>query len=230
MALQCTAVLLAAGRGSRMATGANKVYLKVAGRPLLSYPLDVFSSAPWIDELVLVVARGEEPLAAEAVEDVIKPILVVSGGRRRQDSSLKGVHAASGEIVLIHDVARPFPSLSLIERVVQGTREHDACVPVLAVTDTLRYQSKNGFLAPAVLKREDLCRIQTPQGFQRVLIERCLRESEGREYTDDAAAVLACDFPVWTVAGEATNIKLTTREDLEFATAMVPFFTFGRNS
>jgi 2-C-methyl-D-erythritol 4-phosphate cytidylyltransferase len=227
---QCTAVLLAAGRGSRMAAGANKVYLEVAGRPLLSYSLDVFSSAPWIDEIVLVVARGEEPLAAEAVEDIIKPVRVVPGGRRRQDSSLEGVHAASGEIVLIHDVARPFPSLFLIERVVQGTREHDACVPVLPVADTLRYRDKSGFLSPADLKRGDLYRIQTPQGFQRALIERCLRESEEREYTDDAAAVLATDLPVWTVAGEATNIKLTTSEDLEFATAMAPFFTFEEDS
>ena len=226
MTAQYTAVLLAAGRGSRMAAGVNKAYLEVAGRPLLSYSLAVFSSASWIGEIVLVAARDEEGLTAPFVEEMNKPVRVVSGGRRRQDSSLEGVQAASGEFVLIHDVARPFPTLSLIERVCKGTREYAACVPVLPVVDALRYRDETGFLTRADLRRAGLCRIQTPQGFQRSLIERCLKESEAAECADDGAAVLACGLPVWTVAGEATNIKLTTQDDLELAAAMVPTLSF----
>jgi 2-C-methyl-D-erythritol 4-phosphate cytidylyltransferase len=223
MGSQCAAVLLAAGHSSRMGIGANKAYLEIAGRSLLSYSLAALSASPWIDEIVLVVGPGEEALAARTSKDSGKTLRIIAGGERRQDSSLVGVRAASREFVLIHDAARPFPSLALIRRVIKGVWEHGACVPVLPVVDTLRYRDRSGFFSFSDLTREDLHSVQTPQGFQRVLIERCLEEGKGDEHTDDAAAVLARGVAVWTVAGEATNIKLTTREDLELATAVATF-------
>ena len=211
-----TAVVLAAGEGTRLGAEQNKVYIQLAGRPLLSHCLRVFDRSPVIDQIVLVVAHGEEGCARELVGSLTKDTRLVRGGARRRDSALAGVEAAEGRVVLIHDAARPFPSLALIERVVEGTRVHGACVPVVPMVDTIRYSNGEGFLLPQTVVREGLLRMQTPQGFELELIRRCLKVNKGA-YTDDAAAVLAGGARVWSVPGEATNLKVTTKTDLVFA-------------
>ncbi len=216
---EVTAVVLAAGEGRRLGAGQNKAYIQVAGRPLLSHCLGVFDRTLLIDQIVLVVARGEEECAGELIDDLTTNNLLVYGGAQRRDSALAGVEAADGKIVLIHDSARPFPSVGLIERVVTGTRAHGACVPVVPMADTIRYSNEEGFLLPEVVVREGLLRMQTPQGFKRKLICRCLQASQ-LAFPDDAGAVLACGVPVWSVSGEAINLKVTVREDLLVAEAV----------
>jgi 2-C-methyl-D-erythritol 4-phosphate cytidylyltransferase len=183
----------------------------------LSYALQAFAASSLIDQVVLVVAVEEEGSAYSLVEGLSKEVKIVHGGRRRQDSAFAGIQAAAGEIVLIHDAARPFPSLPLIHRVIRGAQEYGACVPVIPVVDTLRYRGENGLLLPTTVDRERLLQIQTPQGFQRSVLDRCLRETLTIPCSDDAAAVLTCGVPVWTVAGELTNMKVTTKEDLRVA-------------
>lgn len=221
-----TAVILAAGKGERVGAGWNKVYVKIAFRPLLSYSLATFSESAAIDEIVLVVGSSEEERAAALSARIRKEVRVVRGGTRRQDSALAGVEAADGGIVLIHDAARPFPSRALIDRVIEGTRAHGACVPVIPVVDTLRYSKRDGFLLARPVERAGLLQMQTPQGFKRVLIHRCL-EGSGEAFTDDAGAVLASGAPVWTVPGEATNLKVTTQADLALAEALAAVLGVG---
>lgn len=222
-----TAVLLAAGKGTRVGARQNKVYLAIAGRPLLSYALAPFIESPSIEQIVLVVGAGEEERAATLVAEAAKVVQIVHGGVRRQDSALTGVKAAEGRIVLIHDVARPFPSRALIDRVIEGARKHRACVPVIPAVDTLRHRDQDGFLLPRPIEREGLLQMQTPQGFERGLIYHCLKASD-KTYTDDAGAVLAKGIPVWTVSGEPTNLKVTTRADLALAEAIASYLISGR--
>ncbi len=216
MATRISAIILAAGRGTRIGADKNKVFLKIASRPLLSYTLGTFAECEEIDEIILVVASGEENAASALIGDVAKDVKIVHGGARRQDSSYEGVRAAQGDIVLIHDAARPFVSVDLISRLIAATRVHGACVPALPVVDTIRQGALGHPLEEALVDRSCLLRMQTPQGFSRDLIMKALSETDN-DVTDDAAAVLARETPVWTIAGEETNIKVTTKEDLALA-------------
>lgn len=216
MATRVSAIVLAAGRGTRIGADKNKVFLRIASRPLLSYTMDAFAQCQQIDEIVLVVAPGEEEATSPFVAGIEKDVRIVHGGPRRQGSSYAGVSAARGEIVLIHDAARPFVSIDLISRLIEATRQHAACVPVLPIVDTIRRGAVGFPLEANLIDRSRLLRMQTPQGFNRDLIMKALSETDA-DVTDDAAAVLAHGEPVWTIAGEETNIKVTTKEDLLIA-------------
>ncbi len=211
-----SAILLAAGRGTRMGAGENKIYLEIKGKPLLSYTLKAFSESPLVGEIILVVAAGEEVRTTPLLANLQTQVHIVRGGRTRQDSSCAGVSAAKGKIVLIHDAARPFPGQALIARVITGVKGRGACVPVLPTVDTLRYRNAEGFLLPHWVERRGLLQMQTPQGFRREIIQQALAVS-GSWFTDDAGAVLATGAKIWTVPGERGNFKITTKEDLAFA-------------
>lgn len=219
MTTQISGILLAAGRGARVGIEENKVYVEIAHRPLLLHALSPFLRSPLIDEIIIVVAREEKERAASLVQGMKKEIRFVYGGEQRQDSSLAGIEEATGDIVLIHDVARPFPSQALIARVVTGVRQYGACVPVIPVADTLRYQDEVSGLLREQVSRQGLLRMQTPQGFKRELIRGCLRMSNA-SLSDDAQAALAAGVRVWTVSGEAINLKITTTGDIELAEAI----------
>jgi len=222
VAKNVTAVILAAGKGTRLGTGENKAYVQLAGRPLLSYCLHAFDRSPLIDEIVLVIGTGEEERARRLIDPLDKDSRSVCGGITRRDSALAGVEAAEGQVVLVHDAARPFPSLALIKRVVEGTISHRACVPVIPVVDTLRYGEMEGRLTSTTVERKGLLHMQTPQGFERALIRRCLALSK-EIVPDDAGAVLVTGAPVWTVPGDPINLKVTTQADLILAEAVAGF-------
>jgi len=219
MTTQISGILLAAGKGARVGIEENKVYVEIAHRSLLLHALNPFVRSPLIDEIIIVVVRGEKERVASLVQGIKKEIRFVYGGEQRQDSSLAGIEEATGDIVLIHDVARPFPSQALIARVVTGARQYGACVPVIPVADTLRYKDEIGGLLREQVKRQGLLRMQTPQGFKRELIRRCLRMSNV-SLGDDAQAALTAGARVWTVPGEEINLKITTKGDIELAEAI----------
>ena len=221
-----TAVVLAAGQGARLGAGRNKVFLEVAGRPLLWHALRAFIAEPDVGELVLVAKPGEEAAATDVAATLGREVRVVRGGTRRQDSALAGAEAATGRIVLVHDGARPFPSRDLIRRVLEGARRHGACAPVVAAVHTLRYVDQQRFLKPGAVARQGLFEMQTPQGFEREALVLLLREAQG-ELPDDAEALLAAGTPVFTVPGEAWNLKVTTRDDLRVAEALAGLLSHG---
>jgi len=216
--MRVTAVILAAGRGRRMGGSENKVLLPIAERSLLAWTLEAFMTSSRIDEIV-VVAQPEEMDRIRSLCPAGTPqTLIVSGGAVRRDSATAGVQAASGEITLIHDGARPFPSLELIDRVIDGTVEHGACIPVLPVVDTLR-RADERLVCQDQIDRKGLVHVQTPQGFRTSLIRHALSLSPP-DASDDATAVLALGEKVWTVPGEPFNLKVTTFADLLVAEAI----------
>jgi 2-C-methyl-D-erythritol 4-phosphate cytidylyltransferase len=201
-----------------MGAAVNKVYLPIAGVAILTRAAEAFARVRGIDELIVVAHPDELALAAQALPPFEVPVRVVAGGTERRDSALAGVGAAQGDLVLIHDAARPFPSRQLIERVIDGARRHGACFPAVPVVDTLRRVDAAGLASADPVPREGLVRVQTPQGFRIGLVRDALaRWAPDAPLVDDAAAVLALGVPVAIGDGDAGNIKVTTPLDLELA-------------
>ncbi|HET6350326.1 MAG TPA: IspD/TarI family cytidylyltransferase, partial [Candidatus Krumholzibacteria bacterium] len=148
---------------------------------------------------------------------------VVTGGATRQDSVYLGLEQTPADAthVLIHDAARPCLSAALRDRVIDALAEHDAVVPAVAVTDTLIRDVEGG--VDAILDRVHIAGVQTPQAFRLDLIRRAHGVARDRGFTssDDGSLVLALGERVATVAGERTNLKVTFRDDLAIAEAVL---------
>ncbi len=215
--MRASGIILAAGRSERF--GQDKIFSELRGAPVLLHSVRAFLVAGVVEELVVVARPGTEFRVVSLLQGLDFPVKVVTGGRRRRDSSLAGVEASQGEFVLIHDAARPLVSPDLIRRVLASALAHGAAVPVLPVVDTLRYM-ENGFLRPEVLPRSGLVAMQTPQGFRRDLLLPALREAD-EDLPDDAAALLFRGIPVAAVPGDPRNLKLTYPEDLPLASALL---------
>ncbi len=210
------AVVVAAGSSRRMG-GPDKLELTIAGRPILRWTVEALAAAPEIDAVIVVTAadRVEELRAIPWLSAL--GARIVSGGRRRQDSVARGVRAASADIVLVHDAARPFVSAALVSRVVEGVQRHGAAIPTLPVVDALKHVEDGVITAPA--QRAGLHRAQTPQGARReLLLVAADAHAGGDDDIPDEAELLARDgITVATVAGDADNIKVTLPEDLVLA-------------
>jgi len=173
--MTASAVILAAGHGDRMHGEENKIFLPIRGQALLCHTISAFSNHPDIDELVLVVRSDEMERIRQLVQPLAKDVRLIQGGVTRRDSALAGVRVATKDVVLIHDGARPFPSSVLIASVVVAAQREDAAIPVLPVTDLLHQLNPAGDVQSAsVLDQHALSCTQTPQGFRRDLILRCL--------------------------------------------------------
>jgi 2-C-methyl-D-erythritol 4-phosphate cytidylyltransferase len=200
-----------------MGGGENKVFLPLLGTTILARAAMALCQAR-VDELVVVARAEEAAIVADLLPPLDVPVRIVAGGAERHNSSLAGAAAATGDIVLVHDAARPFPSRDLIDRIIEGTLRYGACIPVIAVVDTLRRVDASGFATAELIDRADLARVQTPQGFRARLLRDALENWSGETPpTDDAAAVLAHGAPVATVNGDIWNLKITTPADLDFA-------------
>ncbi len=202
-------VLVAAGRGRRF--GQDKVWIALGGRPLWMYPLLRLHSHPSVGDVVLVVHPSR---VAEAQEKVapLERVSVVPGGEERQDSVRAGVEAASGEVVLVHDAARAWVSL----RVVDALLDHpgDMVVPVLPVPDTLR--RREGDRLGEEVDRRALVRIQTPQKVRKSLYLQAFSRAGGRRFRDESTLISeVLGFPVHTVPGDERMFKVTYPEDLD---------------
>ena len=231
--MKTTAIVLAGGSGSRMKTKMKKQYLLVEGKPVLWYSLHIFEESPLIDEVILVCGEGEEAACREQFGEKFgfrKVKAIVAGGKERYHSVHAGLKAADGcDLVLIHDGARPFVDEMMLQRIIDCLSAHPACVVGMPVKDTIKMSTEDGCVAQT-LPRERLWTVQTPQAFSYPLIkdayDRMLRmEEEGCldvKITDDAmVAEYISHTPVWLIEGSYNNIKITTPEDLVFASAIV---------
>ncbi|HUA38482.1 MAG TPA: 2-C-methyl-D-erythritol 4-phosphate cytidylyltransferase [Candidatus Sulfopaludibacter sp.] len=215
------AILVAAGKGVRMGAGVDKLFLEVAGRPVVAHTWQRFNETPCIDEIVLVVRDGMQKAFTDLATkfDLKKPFRIVGGGTERQDSVWNGLEAlpVTAEIVAIHDAARPCATGELIATTVQAADETGAAVAAQPVTDTIK-ESADGRLIRRTLDRSKLWAVQTPQSFRVEVIRRALAEVRRRRliFTDDTAACELIGQPVRLVSSVAPNPKVTVPGDLPF--------------
>lgn len=214
-------ILVAAGRGTRMGGVGDKLFLELAGRPLLAHTLEIFEKAEGIGEIVLVVRAGTETNFHSLTKQnhFTKKLRVVSGGAERQDSVWKGLQAVDPkcDIVVVHDAARPCTHPKLISDTVEAARAFGAAVAAQPVTDTVK-ESRDGKLISRHLDRSVLWAVQTPQTFRRDILERALARVRelGARVTDDTAACELIQQPVRLVESTHPNPKLTRPEDVPF--------------
>lgn len=215
---QTVALVVAAGRGTRMSGDVPKQYRMLAGQSVLRRTLESFVSHPGIDRVIPVIHPddAEDFAAASAGLAVEAPI---HGGETRQASVLNGLeYLADGPTpsqVLIHDGARPFVTAKIIDDVLNALHQTDAVIPVLDIHDTLKRSV--GTNVKDTVDRTGLVRAQTPQGFKFPVILKAHRDMAGKALTDDAAVAQAFGLTVATVPGLEENIKITRDEDLERA-------------
>ncbi len=209
-------VLAAAGSGSRFGSDTPKQFLSLEGKPLYLHALEHFSS--FFEVAVLVLPEGWKEKVETQVQSLSyrERLILEIGGPQRQDSVYLGLNRLGEEIeiVLVHDAARPFISTELISSVIEQTRQHQACVPVVPVRDTLKEVSDGRIVR--TLDREGLSLVQTPQGFEINLLKRAFQQAiqDGFCGTDEATLVERLGSPVHVVAGESSNLKVTRKEDL----------------
>jgi 2-C-methyl-D-erythritol 4-phosphate cytidylyltransferase len=221
-----SAIIVAAGKGTRMGTGVDKLFLTLADRPIVAHTWRQFDQAPCIDEILLVVREEKQPdfNALAQTCRFTKPFRLVPGGKERQDSVWNGLTALSpgAELVVIQDAARPCTSLALITATLEAAREVGAAVAAQPVTDTIK-ESANGKLIERTLDRSRLWAVQTPQTFRVEVIRRALAEvrRRGLLVTDDTAACELIGQPVRLVVGRQPNPKVTSQEDLPGVEALL---------
>ncbi|MFZ8862808.1 MAG: 2-C-methyl-D-erythritol 4-phosphate cytidylyltransferase [Thermocrinis sp.] len=200
-------ILLAGGEGSRF--GTKKQYILLGGKPLYMHSLEKVLDL--FEEVILVLP--EEDLQKIKVPPKVKK---VAGGKERQDSVLEGILEAEGDIVIVHDCARPFASRELFLKVSElGEFEGKICA--LPVRDTLKQVSEG--MVIKTIDRTGLWHSQTPQAFLRKVLLEChfRARSECFFATDDAMLLERYGYRVGVVMGEPTNIKITYPEDLSLA-------------
>lgn len=221
--MRAAGILLAAGRGRRLGGEAPKALAPVGGEPILARALRTAASCAGIEALVVVAPGGYEEEVTSLVDGSATPVSVVAGGKTRQASVRRGLEAvpAGPDAVVCHDVARPFASPELFERVLGALAEADGVVPVVPVADTVK--RLRGGLVVETLSREDLALAQTPQAFHRAALEAAhLRaQRDGFVGTDDAVLLEQAGFVVAAVEGDPRNLKITDPADLARAAAIL---------
>jgi 2-C-methyl-D-erythritol 4-phosphate cytidylyltransferase len=220
------AIIVAAGQGTRMGAGLDKLFLELDGCPIVAHTWRRFEEAECIAELVLVVREGMQSAFTELARKhrFQKPFQLVLGGKERQDSVWNGLEVLSPrtEIVAIQDAARPCTSEALIAATVAAARQIGAAVAAQPVTDTIK-ESRDGKVIERTLDRGRLWAVQTPQSFRVEIIRRALSEvrQRGLLVTDDTAACELIGQPVQLVLSTKPNPKVTRPEDLHCVEALL---------
>ena len=221
-----SAVIVAAGKGTRMGPNVDKLFLEVAGRPVIAHTWHCFDEMPEIAEIVLVVRDGMEEAFHQIARACAfsKTFRLVHGGAERQNSVWNGIQSveAKCQIVAIQDGARPCTSRQIIMDTIAAAREIGAAVAAQKVTDTLKEAGEAGIIARNV-DRSKLWAVQTPQTFRIEVIRKALAEVFSRNLlvTDDTAACELINQPVKLVESKTPNPKVTTPADLPFIESLL---------
>ncbi len=210
------ALILAAGRGERLGAGAPKALAELAGRPLLQWSVDALRAVPSIERIVVALPPGAVAPAGT---------IGVPGGAVRSESVRLALAAAGpGDLVLVHDAARPLLTPQLAERVIEAALGEgvDAAIAAAPVTDTVKRAGEGGTVLET-LDRRSLWAVQTPQVFRRAALERALDVPEEvlAQATDDAWLVERAGGRVVVVEAPRENLKVTTPLDFALAELLI---------
>lgn len=216
------AIVLAAGAGKRMQSNIPKQFLMMQDKPVLYYSLKAFEESN-VDEIILVIGKDDIEYCRDNIVKKYKfkkVTNIIEGGIERYHSVYNGLNSITcADYVLIHDGARPFITMDMIERTIKDVREYDACVVGVPSKDTVKIVNEDGIVMDTP-DRDKVWSVQTPQAFSYNLIKQAYdllynSERENLKITDDAMVVEhTLNKPVKLVMGEYSNIKITTPDDL----------------
>lgn len=222
-----SAVIVAAGKGKRMGTSLNKVFLKINSKPIIYYTLKVFDNLNCINEIIIVISKDDfDYFNNEIIRkyEFNKKIMIVEGGEERQYSVFNGLKAVNNEcnIVLIHDGARPFIDYDTVILGIEKAKKYKAVGIAVPVKDTIKVVDKDNMVV-STPDRKCLMAIQTPQIFDYKLIYNAHIEAKRDKFigTDDSILVERLGYKVKLVEGKYKNIKITTPEDLIIAETLL---------
>ncbi len=222
--MRASAIIVAAGSGSRLGSATPKAFIQLGSRSLLYYSLRTIAQIPALFEAVVTVPPGMESAArAEAARAGLKiPVKITPGGVERQDSVriALALTSAESEWVVIHDAARPFATPAMFDHALRAAAEHGAAITAIAMADTLKRVESGAIVA--TIPRAALYQAQTPQAFRRDLLKQAHRNALENKIaaTDDADLVERTGASVRIVEGSPLNLKITTPADLEIAQAL----------
>jgi 2-C-methyl-D-erythritol 4-phosphate cytidylyltransferase len=220
--MHITAIVPAAGEGSRFGGAVRKQFITLGGLPILSHTLRALAAAKALAAAIVVVPSGEESFGREAVRlaSIDLETEVVPGGRERQDSVYNGLLRAKPDtdLVLIHDGVRPFVSREVVLATVEAAKQWGAAVAAVPVTDTIKRVDADGLVIDTP-GREQLWAAQTPQVFRYALLMQAHQSvrKRGMLATDDAALLEHLGVRVKVVRGSHENLKITSEDDLAMA-------------
>lgn len=225
-----SAIVVAAGKGSRMNSIQKKQFMELGMRPVLYYCLKAFEESS-VDEIILVVSNEDISYCKKEIVEkygLRKVKKYVAGGRERADSVKNGVMAASGDVVMIHDGARPCIRPEQIQECIEKAENEKAFIMAVPVKDTIKVVNENGDITDTP-RRSCLYAAQTPQVFLKELLleayEKKEKAADEEVITDDALLVERyTGVPVRIVEGSYQNIKITTQEDLKIADDFLKVF------
>lgn len=236
--MHVTAIIAAGGRGQRFGGERLKQLLPVGGVPILSRSVTAFLAHPSVHEVVVALPQALVDDPPDYLRHASKPLRLVAGGERRQDSVANAFRAApaASDVIVVHDAARPFVSADLIARTIAAAAETGAALAAVSARDTVKLARRRAqgeredspMLSPPTqeptwvvketLPRESIFLAQTPQAFRRDVLRDAL--AQRGDATDEAMLAERAGHAVRIVVGEASNIKITTPEDMEIAEAI----------
>jgi 2-C-methyl-D-erythritol 4-phosphate cytidylyltransferase/2-C-methyl-D-erythritol 2,4-cyclodiphosphate synthase len=220
--MRTIAIIVSAGRGTRFNAKIPKQYTKIGDKPILYYTISAFCKSPYIDGIILVCAEDKINYCKKftAKYKFQKICSIVAGGKERSYSVHNGLMKVKKDtkIVLVHDGVRPLVSGDLIKRTVFAAKKYGAVITGVPPKNTIKQTSKD-LRVKNTLIRDALIEVQTPQAFRCDILKKCYERFKNKldKVTDDSALVEMAGYKVKVVLGDYNNIKITTKEDIEFA-------------
>ena len=221
--MKTTCIIPAAGRGNRLGCGKDKAFVALGGKPLLSRTIGALEKSELIDDIVVVVSRGNLTACRRLVKKYAfsKVHAIVKGGKKRFDSVKTGLQKAKdADFIVIHDGARPFVDAALIKTVLAAAKRFGGALSAIPSKQTIKRVNKRFFIQNTP-RRKFLWEAQTPQAFKRKLILAAYNKARDKRSTDDSSLVEELGYRIKVVKGPCSNIKITTPEDLVLAEMLI---------
>lgn len=227
--MKITAIIPAAGSGTRFDRFKNKLLENINGIPVIVRTLRAIASIDSINHIIICSSEELTPEITSIIKkhNFTKPIDIILGGETRQESVFKGLSAAKEfepDLVLIHDAARPLILKEIIENAIKCASIKGAAIVAVPAKDTIKRIDINSNKIIETLNRDELWNIQTPQIFKYQNLLDAHKMFKNMNLTDDSVLIEKANIPAYVVMGNYSNIKITTKEDLLFAEMLLKSF------
>lgn len=210
-----TAIILVAGNSTRFGSGDNKNLQNVKEKPVLAYSLEAFNKNQYVDKITVTVRKKDENEVRKIIKNAkcIKPVQIIIGGETRKDSVYNSIKNDEADIVIIHDGARPMIKQHYITNCIEAMKMFKGVTIGAKSKDTIKIADNSGIIINST-QRENTWIIQTPQCFQRSILFQMHKKFNDEGITDDCMLLEKGGYKVKILEGDYTNIKITTKEDM----------------